>query len=94
MQRLAGSGSGGQGLVRMTLFSTRPCIEKNCTIRIIGQYSTIITYCLICLHSGPENLKESRPKKLVKSNKSISRKKIFLTKIHFLQFQKWPKINF
>ena len=28
-------------------------------------------------HSGPENLKKSRPKKLVKSNKSISRKKIF-----------------
>ena len=25
-------------------------------------------------HSGPENLKKSRPKKLVKSNKSISRK--------------------
>jgi len=32
-------------------------------------------------------------KKLVKSNKSISRK-IFLTKFHFLQFQKWPKINY
>ena len=46
MQRLAGSGSGGQGLVRMTLFSTRPCIEKNCTIRIIGQYSTIVHYYL------------------------------------------------
>ena len=30
---------------------------------------------------------------LGKSNKSISRKKFF-TKIHFLQFQKWPKINF
>ena len=28
----------------------------------------------------------------VQSNKSISR--IFLTKFHFLQFQKWPKINF
>ena len=28
------------------------------------------------LHSGPENLKKSRPKKPVKSNKSISRKKI------------------
>ena len=32
-------------------------------------------------------------KKLVKSNKSISRK-IFLIKFHFLQFQKWPKISF
>ena len=29
------------------------------------------------LHSGPENLKKSRPKKLVESNKSISRKKFF-----------------
>ena len=44
-------------------------------------------------HSGPENLKKSRPKKLVKSNKSISRK-FFLIKFHFLQFQTWPKINF
>ena len=32
-------------------------------------------------------------KNLVKSNKSISRNFI-LTKFHFLQFQKWPKINF
>ena len=30
--------------------------------------------CLL-LYSGPENLKKSRPKKLVKPNKSISRKK-------------------
>ena len=37
--------------------------------------------------------KKSRPKKLMKSNKSISRNFI-LTKFHFLQFQKWPKINF
>ena len=44
-------------------------------------------------HSGPEYLKKSRPKNLVKSNKSISRNFI-LTKFHFLQFQKWPKINF
>ena len=44
-------------------------------------------------HSGPENLKKSRPKKLVKSHKSISRKN-FLAKFHFFQFQKWPKINF
>ena len=42
------------------------------------------------LFCGPENLKKSRPKKLVKS---ISRK-IFLTKIHFLRFQKWPKSIF
>ena len=38
-------------------------------------------------------LKKSRAKKLVKSNKSISQKN-FLTKFHFLQFQKWPKMNF
>ena len=44
------------------------------------------------LHSGPENLKIPGQKKFVKSNKSISRK-IHLTKFHFLQFQKWPKIN-
>ena len=40
------------------------------------------------------NMVSPGQKKFVKSNKSISRKKIFLTKIHFLQFQKWPKINF
>ena len=45
------------------------------------------------IHSRPENLKKPRPKKLVKSNKSISGKKIS-PKIHFLQFQKWPKIIF
>ena len=44
-------------------------------------------------HSGPEYLKKSKPKKLVKSNKSISQQ-FFLTKFHFLQFQKWPKNNF
>ena len=48
---------------------------------------------VISKHSGTENLKKARPKKLVKSTKSISRK-FFLTKIHFLQFQKGPKINF
>ena len=41
-----------------------------------------------------ENLKKVQAKKnLLKANKSISRKKIF-TKFHFLQFQKWPKVNF
>ena len=33
-------------------------------------------------HSGPEILKKSSPKKIVKSNKSISRI-FFLTKFHF-----------
>ena len=41
----------------------------------------------VIFHSGPENLKKSSPKKLVKSNKSISQK-IFLAKFHFLPFQK------
>ena len=39
-------------------------------------------------HRGPENLKKSMPKKLVKSNESISGN-FFLTKFHFLQFQKY-----
>ena len=42
----------------------------------------------------PENLKKSRPKKLVKSNKSISGIFFHQIKIHYLQFQKWPEINF
>ena len=37
--------------------------------------------------------KKVQAKKLVTSNKSISRKTVS-TKIHFLPFQKWPKINF
>ena len=42
--------------------------------------------------SGPENLKKSKPKKLLKSNKAISWN--FPPKFNFLLFQKWPKINF
>ena len=53
----------------------------------------ITSVCYLKMHSVPENLKKSRSKKLVKTNKSTSRKN-FLTKIHFLRFQKWPKINF
>ena len=45
------------------------------------------------LHNGPENLKKSRPKKLVNSTETTSQK-IYLTKIHFLQFQKWLKNQF
>ena len=50
-------------------------------------------------HSGPENLKKSRPKKLVKSNKSISRKKFFnqipffeISKMAENQFLNWEKV--
>ena len=42
---------------------------------------------------GQKNLKSPCKKNLVNSKKSISRNFI-LTKFHFLQFQKWPKINF
>ena len=50
-------------------------------------------------HSGPENFKKSIPKKLVKSNKSISRKN-FLTNFKFFaitemainQFLNWEKV--
>ena len=38
------------------------------------------------VHSGPENLKKSRPKRLVKSSKSISWN-ISLTKFHSLPFK-------
>ena len=44
-------------------------------------------------HSGPENKKKSRAKKN-SWNKINQFHEIFLTKFHFLQFQKWPKINF
>ena len=42
---------------------------------------------------GQKILKSPVQKKLVKSNKSISRKNFF-TKFHFLQFHKRPKITF
>ena len=45
-------------------------------------------------HRGAENLKKSRPKKLMKSNKSISRKNFFARIPSLLQFRKRPKINF
>ena len=51
-------------------------------------------YVFLQFHGGPENLKKSSPKKLVKSNKSISQKKFFDQNPFFLQFQKWSKINF
>ena len=44
-------------------------------------------------HSGSEDLKKSRPKTLVKSNKSISRK-TFLTKLHFFAISKMAKNQF
>ena len=60
---------------------------------MIAFLSKIDIFQVLKAHSGTEKLKKSRPKKLMKSNKSISRN-IFLTKFHFLPFQKWPKINF
>ena len=53
----------------------------------------------IMLHSGTENLKKSGPKKLVKSNKSISRKTFFdqipffaISKMAKNQFLNWEKV--
>ena len=49
--------------------------------------------CVVLFTVGQKIKKKFRPKKLVKSNNSISRK-FFLTKFHFLLFQKLPKSNF
>ena len=44
--------------------------------------------------SGPENLKKSRQKKkLVKSNKSISRKNFAISKMAKNQFLNWEKFK-
>ena len=57
-------------------------------------FECIMHVCLLLLYSQwARKFKKVEAKKLVKSNKSTSRKN-FLTKFHFLQFQKWPKINF
>ena len=65
---------------------------------ILGSHNVclkLITKVIVqpLVHSGPEYLKMSRPKKLVKSHKLISRI-FFLPNSIFLPFQKWPKINF
>ena len=44
-------------------------------------------------NSGPENLKKSRPKKLLKSNKSIS-KNFFFDQIPFYAISKMAKNQF
>ena len=50
------------------------------------------------LHNGPENFKKSKPKKLVKSNKSISRKNFdqisffAISKMAKIQFLSWEKV--
>ena len=44
----------------------------------------------LLVHSGPEDLKKSRPKNLVKSNKSISRNNFF-DKIPFFAISKMVK---
>ena len=46
------------------------------------------------MHSGPENLKKSRPKKLVKSNKTISRKMFFNQIPFFCNFKNGQKSIF
>ena len=69
-----------------------PTLCKHNTIHVSRYRCNIIKQSRLIHSSGPETFKKSKPKKLVKSNKSISR--IFLTKFYFLQFQKWPKINF
>ena len=45
-------------------------------------------------HSGPENLKKSRPKKLMKSDKSISQKIFFYQIPFFCNFKNGQKSIF
>ena len=79
-------------------FSKRanPITLKGHTINIVffsTQHKKIRDKSIVfsCIHTaGQKIFKKSRPKKLVKSNKSISQN-FFLAKFHFLQFQKCPK---
>ena len=57
---------------------------------MINKLSTVLNYNE---HSGPENFKKSRPKKLVTSNKSISRKEFF-DQIPFFAISKMNKNQF
>ena len=60
-------------------------------IRIEG---TSISNSFYVYHSGPENLKKTRPKNSWNQIRKSIWRNFILTKFHFLQFQKWPKINF
>ena len=51
------------------------------------------SYYIIIAHSRPENLKKSRPKKHVESNKSILRKNFF-DQIPFFAISKMAKNQF
>ena len=80
-------------LQRNALHSLSAAATEYCSIMIHNLLFKVIVQFHDSARRRPAQLgkknnpEKSRLKKLVKSNKSISRKK-------FLQFQKWPKINF
>ena len=75
------------------------CGYRNTTTGEVNITQGICVKVRLKFHSRPENLKKSRPKKLVKANKAILRK-IFLAKFHFFviskitknQFLNWEKV--
>ena len=73
------------------LFNKREFFKSALHGFISSCFLFFISHGEIHIHSGPENLKKSRPKKLVKSNKSISRKKFFDQNPFFCHFKNGQK---
>ena len=73
-------------------------------MKVLEAMKNLCEKCSFCneIHSWPENFKKSKPKKNVKSNKSISRnfvsniqKKIReINSFHFTSFLAWTFLNF
>ena len=78
----------------VTIIVNKPQVVRLYNLLYVTEYIKAISNekseLMFCKFSKAK--KSPGNKKLVKSNKLISRI-IFLTKFHFLQFQKWPKIN-
>ena len=62
-------------ILELTFRFSRKLLNGNLNFFFMIYFYLFILY--LYYRSGPENFKKSRPKKLVKSNKSISRKKFF-----------------
>ena len=78
-------------ITRMFLLASRSCCKKMLASK--KKHVLLFLLRIKLSHSGVKSAKKRNLGKLNYENKSISRI-FFKAKFHFLQFQKWPKINF
>ena len=72
------------------IYLVDPRDEKPCLRELSDIYKEQVKHIIIL--SGPENFKKVQAKKTREIKNQFH--EFFFTKIHFLQFQKWSKINF